>query len=66
MTGEEICGPPGNKVFRLLSFAGAGVICTFAINKWREIEGRRVEENEKQQNQLTNDSQSNAVLKVVK
>ncbi|KFK43891.1 hypothetical protein AALP_AA1G187400 [Arabis alpina] len=31
-------GPPAPKVLRMVIFVGAGFLCTFAINKWREIE----------------------------
>ncbi|KAK4285870.1 hypothetical protein QN277_002505 [Acacia crassicarpa] len=40
MTGEEVAGPPGPKVLRLLCFVGAGVICVVTINKMRNMERR--------------------------
>ncbi|KAL5707520.1 hypothetical protein ACHQM5_018414 [Ranunculus cassubicifolius] len=34
MPGEEA----GPKLVRLLAFVGAGIICTTAINLWRDLE----------------------------
>ncbi|XP_018454626.1 uncharacterized protein LOC108825775 [Raphanus sativus] len=31
-------GPPAPKVLRMVYFVGAGFLCTFAINKWLEME----------------------------
>lgn len=66
MTGEEMTGPPGPKILRLLSFVGAGVVCAFAINKWGEFESKRAQQNEQQQHQLTDDSKSTTVQEVLK
>ncbi|GAB2230999.1 hypothetical protein Droror1_Dr00027282 [Drosera rotundifolia] len=41
MTGvEDMSGPAGPKLIRLISFVGAGFVCAFAINKWRDYERR--------------------------
>ncbi|OIW11586.1 hypothetical protein TanjilG_15280 [Lupinus angustifolius] len=48
MTGEEISGPPGPKMFRLFFFVGAGVFCTFAINKWRDYERKTIIQQQQQ------------------
>ncbi|KAJ0266959.1 hypothetical protein HA466_0008640 [Hirschfeldia incana] len=34
-------GPPAPKVLRMVYFVGAGFLCTFAINKWREMEEKK-------------------------
>ncbi|XP_010537726.1 PREDICTED: uncharacterized protein LOC104812318 [Tarenaya hassleriana] len=47
----EEAGPPGPKVTRLLYFVGAGFLCTFAINKWREFERNSILKKQ-QMNQL--------------
>ncbi|GMN54362.1 hypothetical protein TIFTF001_023496 [Ficus carica] len=38
MNGEEVAGPAGPKLVRLLYFVGAGFICTVGINKWRDFQ----------------------------
>ncbi|KAL9270445.1 hypothetical protein AKJ16_DCAP20499 [Drosera capensis] len=44
MTGvEEMSGPAGPKLIRLISFVGAGFVCVFAINKWRDYERRSLQ-----------------------
>ncbi|KAK7273419.1 hypothetical protein RIF29_14468 [Crotalaria pallida] len=48
MTGEEVAGPPGPKIFRLFYFVGAGVVCTIAINKWREYERKMILQQQQQ------------------
>ncbi|MED6158716.1 hypothetical protein PIB30_035340 [Stylosanthes scabra] len=48
MTGEEVSGPAGPKVLRLLYFIGAGVICTVGINKWRDYERKTLIHQQKQ------------------
>ncbi|OVA02094.1 hypothetical protein BVC80_1261g9 [Macleaya cordata] len=35
-------GEAGSKVVRLVAFLGAGVICTSAINLWRDFERKKV------------------------
>ncbi|KAJ0046706.1 uncharacterized protein LOC116145573 [Pistacia vera] len=65
MTGEEISGPAGPKVLRLLYFVGAGFICTAAINKWRELERKSLQKKQQESNILT-ESSANAVQKAVK
>ncbi|XP_044473119.1 uncharacterized protein LOC123201610 [Mangifera indica] len=65
MTGEEMSGPPGPKVLRLLYFVGAGFICTAAINKWRELERKSLQKKQQESNLLTDDA-ANSVQKVVK
>ncbi|KAJ4981432.1 hypothetical protein NE237_032269 [Protea cynaroides] len=40
MAGEEA----GSKLVRLVSFLGAGVICTAAINMWRDLERKSVQQ----------------------
>uniref|UniRef100_A0A2P2MSX7 Uncharacterized protein n=1 Tax=Rhizophora mucronata TaxID=61149 RepID=A0A2P2MSX7_RHIMU len=47
MTMEE--GPPGPMLVRLFCFVSAAVICTMAINKWREIQRQSVHEHQQQQ-----------------
>ncbi|XP_027344059.1 uncharacterized protein LOC113856442 [Abrus precatorius] len=51
MTGEEVSGPAGPKLLRLIYFIGAGVICTAAINKWREYERKTIIQQRLQQQQ---------------
>nr|DAD21231.1 TPA_asm: hypothetical protein HUJ06_022694 [Nelumbo nucifera] len=34
MAGQEA----GSKLVRLLAFVGAGVVCTAAINTWRDVQ----------------------------
>ncbi|QHN96387.1 hypothetical protein HN51_044196 [Arachis hypogaea] len=48
MTGEEVSGPAGPKVLRLLYFVGAGVICTAAINKYRDYERKTLIQQQQQ------------------
>lgn len=43
MAGEE-GGPAGPKLVRLLYFVGAGFLCTAAINKWRELERKSIQQ----------------------
>ncbi|EYU45031.1 hypothetical protein MIMGU_mgv1a017619mg [Erythranthe guttata] len=43
--GEEVAP----KLVRLLYFVGAGVICTAAINKWKELERKALIQKEEQQ-----------------
>ncbi|OWM81445.1 uncharacterized protein LOC116192159 [Punica granatum] len=50
--GEEVSGPAGSKVLRLLYFVGAGFICTAAINKWRELERKSLQRQQQQQELL--------------
>ncbi|KAL5564539.1 hypothetical protein UlMin_028260 [Ulmus minor] len=38
MNGEEIAGPPGPKLLRLICFVGAAFICTVGVNKWRDFQ----------------------------
>ncbi|MCL7048848.1 hypothetical protein MKW94_024732 [Papaver nudicaule] len=35
-------GDAGSKVLRLFSFLGAGVICTYSINLYRDIERKKL------------------------
>ncbi|KAL0545774.1 hypothetical protein IC582_015666 [Cucumis melo] len=67
MTGEEVTGPAGPKILRLLYFAGAGFICSFAINKWREIErSSLLQQHQKQRlNHQLSESRNDTVQKVV-
>ncbi|KAG4971732.1 hypothetical protein AAZX31_13G251500 [Glycine max] len=67
MTGEEISGPAGPKLLRLVSFVGAAVICTAAINKYREYERNTIIKQQQQQVVEThNSSESVAVPKTLK
>ncbi|KAF7822625.1 hypothetical protein G2W53_020769 [Senna tora] len=59
MTGEEVSGPAGPKVLRLICFVGAGFICTVGINKWREMERRTL--MQQQQIKGASDSSSDAI-----
>ncbi|XP_061370803.1 uncharacterized protein LOC133313446 [Gastrolobium bilobum] len=52
MTGEEVSGPAGPKLIRLVWFVGAGVICTAAINKWREFERKAIIQQHQQQQEV--------------
>ncbi|XP_038897241.1 uncharacterized protein LOC120085366 [Benincasa hispida] len=67
MAGEEVAGPAGPKVLRLLYFAGAGFIFTIAINKWREIERNSLLEQQQKQrlNHQLSESRNDSVQKVV-
>ncbi|TYI96216.1 hypothetical protein E1A91_D01G055700v1 [Gossypium mustelinum] len=47
MTGEEAAGPPGPKVLRLLIFVGAGFLFTIGINKWRELEQKQAQQQQR-------------------
>ncbi|XXG77475.1 hypothetical protein AAC387_Pa08g1621 [Persea americana] len=40
MVSEEV----GSKLVRWLSFVGAGVICTAAINRWRDYERKAAQQ----------------------
>ncbi|KAL9322285.1 hypothetical protein ACSQ67_010338 [Phaseolus vulgaris] len=68
MTAEEISGPPGPKLFRLVFFIGAAVICTTAINKWREYERNTIVQQQQQQRvvETHNSSESVAAPKTLK
>ncbi|XP_010498031.1 PREDICTED: uncharacterized protein LOC104775797 [Camelina sativa] len=44
-------GPPAPKILRMVYFVGAGFLCTFAINKWREMERNAILKQEEQKNQ---------------
>ncbi|XP_014521537.1 uncharacterized protein LOC106778136 [Vigna radiata var. radiata] len=68
MTGEEVSGPAGPKLIRLVFFIGAGVICTTAINKWREYERNTIIQQQQQQRvvETHNSSESVAAPKTLK
>ncbi|XP_047156332.1 uncharacterized protein LOC124827354 [Vigna umbellata] len=68
MTGEEVSGPAGPKLIRLVFFIGAGVICTTAINKWREYERNTIIQQQQQQQvvETHNSSESVAAPKTLK
>uniref|UniRef100_A0A7N0V9G7 Transmembrane protein n=1 Tax=Kalanchoe fedtschenkoi TaxID=63787 RepID=A0A7N0V9G7_KALFE len=40
--GEEMAGPAAPKIVRLMYFVGAGIVCTAAINKWRDLERKSI------------------------
>ncbi|KAL8141302.1 hypothetical protein V2J09_007323 [Rumex salicifolius] len=63
MTGEEISGPPGQKLARLLAFVGAGAIFSLAANKWRAWEAKSMEEKNQT---LSTNSQSIAAQEALK
>ncbi|KAK7309448.1 hypothetical protein RJT34_06189 [Clitoria ternatea] len=63
MTGEEISGPPGPKLIRLIYFVGAGVICTAAINKWRDYEKKTIIQQQQQQAAETQKSSESVVVR---
>ncbi|KAK7279845.1 hypothetical protein RJT34_24904 [Clitoria ternatea] len=65
MTGEEISGPPGPKLLRLIYFVGAGVICTVAINKWRDYEKKTTIQQQQQQVAETQKSSAESVVREV-
>ncbi|CAA7014884.1 unnamed protein product [Microthlaspi erraticum] len=44
-------GPPAPKVLRMFFFVGAGFLCTFAINKWREMERNSILKQEEKNQQ---------------
>lgn len=44
-------GPPAPKMLRMVYFVGAGFLCTFAINKWREMERNSLLKQEQEKNQ---------------
>ncbi|EOA36389.1 hypothetical protein CARUB_v10010818mg [Capsella rubella] len=48
-------GPPAPKILRMVYFVGAGFLCTFAINKWREMERNSLlkEEQKSQQGDVS-------------
>ncbi|CAN1188605.1 hypothetical protein LINPERHAP2_LOCUS39429 [Linum perenne] len=46
----EEAGPPGPKMVRVLCFAGAGVLLTFAINKWKELERNSIKKQNGDEN----------------
>ncbi|KAI4366054.1 hypothetical protein MLD38_021977 [Melastoma candidum] len=60
--GEEVSGPAGPKVTRLLYFVGAGFITVLAINKWREWERQQQQQHH---DQTLNDQSSNHLPKSV-
>ncbi|BAT92650.1 hypothetical protein LR48_Vigan585s000800 [Vigna angularis] len=69
MTGEEVSGPAGPKLIRLVFFIGAGVICTTAINKWREYERNTIIQQQQQQQRVVethNSSESVTAPKTLK
>ncbi|KAJ7981839.1 Transmembrane protein [Quillaja saponaria] len=66
MTGEEVAGPAGPKVLRLLSFVGAGFICTVAINKWRELERKAILREQQREQLAESSSDVVAVHKAIK
>ncbi|KAJ1441654.1 hypothetical protein SESBI_01279 [Sesbania bispinosa] len=72
MTGEEVSGPAGPKLVRLIYFVGAAVICTTAINKWREFEKKAIIKQQLQEQgtkgvaETPNSSDSVAVHKALK
>lgn len=61
--------PPGEevapKLVRLLYFVGAGVVCTAAINKWKEFEKKSMIQKEQQPNGSPLENPSAAVHKAV-
>ncbi|KAG8386429.1 hypothetical protein BUALT_Bualt03G0147800 [Buddleja alternifolia] len=60
--GEEVAP----KLVRLLYFAGAGVLCTAAINKWRDLEKKSMIRKEEQELNVSSlENQSNPVQKAV-
>ncbi|KAF9621886.1 hypothetical protein IFM89_028474, partial [Coptis chinensis] len=59
MPGEETAGPV---LLRLLAFVGAGVICTSAINLWRDLE-RKAAQREK--SEIPEDKLGSLVKKAV-
>ncbi|KAB1216476.1 hypothetical protein CJ030_MR4G018571 [Morella rubra] len=63
MTGEEIAGPAGPKVLRMLYFVGAGFLSVAAINKWLELE-RKALLQKPEENQLP-DNSAKAVQKAI-
>ncbi|TKY49183.1 hypothetical protein E2542_SST26609 [Spatholobus suberectus] len=66
MTGEEMSGPAGPKLLRLVCFVGAGVICTAAINKWREYErNTTIQQQQQRVVETRNSSESVAVHKTL-
>ncbi|CAN1331831.1 hypothetical protein LINPERPRIM_LOCUS35486 [Linum perenne] len=46
----EEAAPPGPKMVRVLCFAGAGVLLTFAINKWKELERNSIKKQNGDEN----------------
>ncbi|CAM8877123.1 hypothetical protein QQ045_019535 [Rhodiola kirilowii] len=52
---EEFAGPPAPKIVRLMYFVGAAIVCTAAINKWRDLERKSILQ---QQQKLNDQSQS--------
>ncbi|KAL3736137.1 hypothetical protein ACJRO7_025138 [Eucalyptus globulus] len=65
MTGEEISGPAGPKAIRLLYFVGAGFICVAAINKWRELERKSLQEQQHGLKEQSPHDPANAVPKAI-
>ncbi|XP_010459249.1 PREDICTED: uncharacterized protein LOC104740378 [Camelina sativa] len=66
-------GPPAPKILRMVYFVGAGFLCTYAINKWREMERNSIlkqEEEQKNQQQgdvaLLHQSPTNSIQKAMK
>ncbi|KAL1537694.1 hypothetical protein AAHA92_30181 [Salvia divinorum] len=61
--------PPGEevapKLTRLLYFVGAGVVCTAAINKWKEYEKKSMIQKEQQLNESSPENSPAVVQKAV-
>ncbi|KAL7186192.1 hypothetical protein ACSBR2_028026 [Camellia fascicularis] len=45
MAGED-AGPAAPKLVRLLYFVGAGLITTLAINKWRDLQRKSIQQQQ--------------------
>ncbi|XP_015899209.3 uncharacterized protein LOC107432557 [Ziziphus jujuba] len=62
MNGEELAGPAGPKLVRLLYFLGAGFICVASINKWRDLQRKSmVLQQQQQQQQQNQENPANAL-----
>ncbi|KAH7512661.1 hypothetical protein FEM48_Zijuj12G0114600 [Ziziphus jujuba var. spinosa] len=72
MNGEELAGPAGPKLVRLLYFLGAGyllnlfrfsVICVASINKWRDLQRKSMvlQQQQQQQQQQNQENPANAL-----
>ncbi|KAL1224166.1 hypothetical protein V5N11_031304 [Cardamine amara subsp. amara] len=63
-------GPPAPKVLRMFYFVGAGFLCTFAINKWREMEKKSIlkqqEKNQHGAEGLLHQTPSDSIQKAMK
>ncbi|CAH2037279.1 unnamed protein product, partial [Thlaspi arvense] len=63
-------GPPAPKVLRMIYFVGAGFLCTFAINKWREMEKNSIlkqqETNQQGDGGLLSQTPADSVQKAMK